>query len=106
MSYVRWCCVCCLGPLARSKWERLNQVWRSDDYGDSHERWQPLLKMPDDEKLKLAANPHCKWAQLARGDGTSGKHKVIKTAVRRIRALVMSELIEQALVQNGCASSI
>jgi len=97
MSYLRMWCICCLGPLARSKWERENLVWRSKDYGDEHERWQPLLKMPEAEQRALSANPNCKWAQLPRGDAGGGKNKLIKTALRRLRALMMNELIEQAL---------
>ncbi|EGD72321.1 hypothetical protein PTSG_00340 [Salpingoeca rosetta] len=59
MSSLKLCCVLCLGPINRQRWESKHKYYRTDDYGPPDAKWMEL-RPPTDK------NQH--WQLLPRGD--------------------------------------
>lgn len=86
ISYVSWCCVCCIGPMVRRKWERNNKYFRTDDYGDETQPW-----------LGKYLNPkRGKWGKLPRGDAKAVKQTTQEVLVK-VQAKVMNDLFVSAI---------
>jgi hypothetical protein len=73
------CWGCFLGPMARRKWEKEHEFYRTKAYGPADANW---------ESNKGA------WTKIERGDGRREKHTV-DTAVARTTADITEDLFDE-----------
>eukprot|EP00045_Choanoeca_perplexa_P006425 m.54599 g.54599 ORF g.54599 m.54599 type:complete len:593 (-) comp13635_c0_seq2:183-1961(-) len=81
------CCVLCLGPINRSRWERKHKFFRTDDYGPLDKNWMAT---------RPASEANQEWQKLPRGDVSAAKGVAAK-AIARTEAIIAQELYDHCL---------
>eukprot|EP01147_Barroeca_monosierra_P002062 gene2062-5121_t len=94
-SALKLCCVVCIGPINRKRWESKHKYYRTDDYGPPDSKWM---------EIKPPTERNQEWQRLPRGDTERHKaiiSKALPIITDNVAELEYVDLIDRTASQLG-----